>query len=533
MTWTATQPSLTCATTVHELLAEQVAADPERRFLSFEERHFTRREFQERSRATAAALHSLGLGRGDRIALMLSNRPEFMFLWFGCSILGAVEVPVNTGQKGELLRYVLEQAKCRALVAETAFWAQLEPVIERASSLELAIFLDGVPQHRGRVQVTGFEALPTTSAPPDQQLGGDAPHAIMFTSGTTGPSKGAMMPHSFPLVVGEITARNAGYTHDDVLYNALPLFHGNAQFLSTIPALLSGARLVLARRFSASQFWNDIRANGCTEFNYIGSIIPILMKAAPSPADRDHAVRVMVGAGAPKDLFRPFERRFGVRLIEGYGMSEIGIPLQTMSDDTPPGSCGTQHPWYDIRLVNDAGEEAADDEPGELLVRPKIPGAMMLEYFGMAEQTVEAWRDLWFHTGDYLRRDADGYYWFIDRKKDALRRRGENISSWEVEKIITAHPDVLECAAIAVPAELGEDEVMVCVAPRAGLMLEPARLAEWCQERMASFMVPRYIRVMPALPKTATERVQKFELRRQGVTADTWDRTPPAATERT
>jgi crotonobetaine/carnitine-CoA ligase len=518
---------MTSTTTVHGLLAERVALAPDRTFLTFESKHYSHREIQARSVAAAAALRSLGIGRGDRVAIMLGNRPEFIFLWFGCSMLGAIEVPVNTGHKGELLAYMLDQAQCRAVVAEVAFWPQLGPIVERAPTLEHAVFLDGLPAYAGRVRVSAFETLPTTGGEPDAGIGGNAPHAVMFTSGTTGPSKGAVMPQSFPLLIGEIIARNAGYTDDDILYNALPLFHGNAQFLSTIPALLSGARVVLARKFSASQFWDEVRKHGCTEFNYIGGIIPMLMRADPSPRDREHSLRVMVGAGAPKDVFRAFERRFGVRLIEGYGMSEIGIPLQTMSSDTPPGSCGTRHPWYDVRLVDDLGEEVPDGEPGELLVRPKRPGAMMLEYYGMPERTVEAWRDLWFHTGDYLKRDAEGYYWFVDRKKDALRRRGENISSWEVEKIINAHPDVLESAAVAVPADIGEDEVMVCVAPKAGRTVEPAALARWCEERMAAFMVPRYIRFVPALPKTPTERVQKFELRREGVTADTWDRLAP------
>jgi len=332
------------------------------------------------------------------------------------------------------------------------------------------------------------------------------------------------MPQRFPLLVGEIIARVVKYTPDDVLYNALPLFHGNAQFLSTIPALLAGAQVVLARKFSVSRFWDEVRQFGCTEFNYIGGIIPMLMKAEPSPRDRDHPVRVMMGAGAPRELFRKFEQRFGVRLIEGYGMSEIGIPLITLDPATPPGSCGAPHPWYDVLLVDEAGGEVPDDTPGELLVRPRGLSGMMLEYYGMPERTVEAWRDLWFHTGDYLKRDASGNFWFVDRKKDALRRRGENISSWEVEQVINAHPDVLESAAIGVPADVGEDEVMVCVAPKPGRVLDPAQLTSFCAERMAPFMVPRYVRIMSVLPKTPTERVQKFELRGQGVTADTWDR---------
>lgn len=521
------RPSLTRAVTVHGVLFERAAEQPDREFLVFEERRYTYAQVAAEARAMASRLHSLGIGAGDRVALMMTNRPEYLFAWFGCSLLGAVEVPVNTAHKGEFLAYVLEQATCRAVVADAAFWPQLAPVVERAAALECAVVLDGAPARAGRVRVVALESLPSDRALPDTVVTADAPHAILFTSGTTGPSKGAVLPAQYPLVCGEIIARNAGYTPDDVLYNALPLFHGNAQFLSTMPAMLAGARVVLARRFSASQFWDDVRRHGCTEFNYIGGIVPILLKAEPSPRDREHRLRVMVGAGAPKDLFRAFEERFGVRLYEGYGMSEIGVPLITDGRTTPPGSCGRPHPWYEVRLVDDAGEEVADDVPGEVLVRPKIPNAMLREYFGMPDRTVEAWRDLWFHTGDYLKRDADGCYWFVDRKKDALRRRGENISSWEVERVVSAHPDVLESAAVAAPAELGEDEVLVCVALRSGRQLAPAALAAWCEERMPAFMVPRYIRFVAALPKTPTERVQKFELRKAGVTADTWDRLAP------
>jgi carnitine-CoA ligase len=521
------QPSLTAARTVHGLLAERAAAHPTRDLLWFEGERYTYADVQSSATSAAAMLHAMGVVRGERVALMMGNRPEYLYCWFGTSMLGAVEVPVNNAHKGDFLAYVLEQAQCRAMVVDAAFWPQLQAVVERIQCLETIAVLDGCPAHKGRVKVIPFELTKNAVLPAIPSIDGDAPHAILFTSGTTGPSKGAVMPQRYPLIIGEIVARAVGYTADDVLYNALPFFHGNAQFLSTVPAILAGARVVLARRFSASQFWDDVGRYGCTEFNYIGGIISILMKADPSPNDRDHPLRVMMGAGAPKDIFKAFEARFGVRLIEGYGMSEIGIPLMTSDPATPPGSCGKPHPWYEVNLVDDAGEDILDDSPGELLVRPRLRNAMLSEYFRMPERTVEAWRDLWFHTGDYLRRDQDGFYWFVDRKKDALRRRGENISSWEVERVLSAHPAVLESAAVAVPADIGEDEVLVCVALRPQGALAAEELIAWCVERMPDFMVPRYVRFLPALPKTPTERVQKFELRRAGITADTWDRRAP------
>jgi crotonobetaine/carnitine-CoA ligase len=314
------------------------------------------------------------------------------------------------------------------------------------------------------------------------------------------------------------------YTEEDVLYNTLPLFHGNAQLLSTMPALMSGARMVLAERFSASRFWSDVRKYGCTEFNYIGGILPILLKADPRPDDRDNPLRVLFGGGCPPHLFDEVEKRFGVTLLEGYGMSEIGLPLLNTLKERKPGTCGKPVYGCQVKLVDDYGLEVGPGVPGELLLRNREPYTMLLEYYKMPEKTVEAWRDLWYNTGDYLVMDADGYFNFVDRKKDALRRRGENISSQEVEKVFAGHPAVLECAAVGVKSDMAEDEVMICLSPRPGESLTPEALLDYAQERMAYFMVPRYVRIMEALPKTPTEKVQKAALREAGVTPGTWDR---------
>jgi crotonobetaine/carnitine-CoA ligase len=350
------------------------------------------------------------------------------------------------------------------------------------------------------------------------------PFIIMFTSGTTGPSKGSLMPHNYALHMGEIVCEASEYTDKDCLYNALPLFHGNAQLLSAMPALMSGGRMVLAERFSASRFWDDIKHYGCTEFNYIGGILPILFKADPKPDDADNPLRIMMGGGAPMDLFDAIEKRFGLTLIEGYGMSETGLPLMNTLKERKPGTCGKPYPDYEVKVVDDNGMEVGPNTPGELLMRPLKPYSMLLEYYKMPDKTVEACRDMWFHTGDYLYYDEEGYFHFVDRKKDALRRRGENISSYEVEKVINSHPAVLESAAVAAKSELGEDEVMVCVSLKPGESLTNEALLDYCQERMAYFMIPRYVRFMDQLPKTPTQRVQKYQLREEGVTPDTWDR---------
>lgn len=516
--------------TVHGLLRQRAVERPNDTFLHFEEQAFTFGALAEAADRLAGGLAALGVKRGDKVAIMMGNRPEFLLSWFALSQLGAVEVPINTAHRGTLLHYMLDQAECSLLILEGTFAERFGDIAADLARLKTVVLLDG-PEGAGLetadfVQKTvDFRTL-ETHAPLDVRphVGPADPVAVMFTSGTTGPSKGAVLPQNYVLMQAAIIAEACRYTPADCLYNALPLFHGNAQFLSTIPALVSGARMVLARRFSASAFWDEVRAHGCTAFNYIGGILPILWKAPPSADDATSGLRLMMGAGAPKDLFEPFEQRFGVRLVEGYGMSEIGIPLNNSIDHRRPGSCGRPLPQYEVKLVGDDGGDVPDDTPGELLIRPRTMNSMMLEYYRMPDKTVEAWQDLWFHTGDYLKRDADGYFYFVDRKKDALRRRGENISSYEVERGVSAHPAVLESAAVAVASELGEDEVMICLTLRPGQSLEPIELMRHCTRQMARFMVPRYVRILEALPKTPTERVQKYALRAEGVTADTYDR---------
>jgi len=510
--------------TLLDLLEDCAARYGNREFLRCDECSWSFADLRSAARDVAAGLQALGIGKGDRVGIMMSNRPEFLASWFGVATLGAIEVPINVAHKGELLGYLLKQSESRALIVEPEFLDRIAACAGDLPLLEHVIVL-GAPIPLAACNVITFESLlagggtlvPASIEPSD-------PLAIMYTSGTTGPSKGAVMPHAYALRTGRVIAAAAAYDEQDCLYNALPLFHGNAQFLSTLPAMLAGARMVLAPRFSASRFWEDVRRFGCTEFNYIGGIIPILLKAPPAAADSDHRLRVMIGAGAALDVAQQFEERFGAVLVEGYGMTEIGVPITNRLDHRKLGTCGARNPDYELRLVTDDGSDVPDGEPGELLVRPLHMGSMMLEYYRMPESTVTAWRDLWFHTGDYLRRDAAGYYNFVDRKKDALRRRGENISSYEVEREVSRHPAVLESAAVAVRSDLGEDEVLIVVALREGCTLDPAELLAHCAARMAAFMVPRYVRVVAALPKTPTERVQKFALRAQGVTPDTYDR---------
>ncbi|OQY50779.1 MAG: hypothetical protein B6240_01040 [Desulfobacteraceae bacterium 4572_87] len=513
--------------TIHGVLKEKVAECGSREFFYFKDQAFTYEDLDRASDRVAAGLQKAGIGKGDKVAIIMGNRPEFLFAWFGLSKLGAIEVPVNTAHRGDLLTYMMDKSDSRLLVMEAGFMDRVAPVLKDLPKLERLVVLseNGESVLSSDIPVLDYrQATDNDGAFEAPLVTGSDPFAIMFTSGTTGPSKGSLMPQNYALFMGKVCTETAAYTEADCLYNTLPLFHGNAQLLSTMPALMSGARMVLAERFSASRFWPEVKKYGCTEFNYIGGILPILLKAEPRSDDGDNSLRLMFGGGCPPHLFEEVETRFGVTLLEGYGMSEIGLPLLNTLKDRKIGTCGKAAYGCDVKLVDDYGMEVGPGVPGELLMRTQEPFTMLLEYYKMPEKTVEAWRDLWFNTGDYLIMDEEGYFQFVDRKKDALRRRGENISSQEVEKVISGHSAVLESAAIGVKSEMSEDEVMICVTLKPGETLTPEALLDFAQERMAYFMVPRYVRFMDQLPKTPTEKVQKAVLRETGVSPDTWDR---------
>ena len=511
---------------IHRALKQKVDQLGNRQFFYVVDEVFGYEDFERESSRVAAGLQEVGVGKGDKVAIVMKNRPEFLFLWFGLSKLGAIEVPINIAHRGNLLTYMVDKADCRLLVTESAFLDRVGPVLNELPKLEKIIVLAEPEETLPPLDkpVIEYRQVVDNNGKYDEvEVLWSDPFIIMFTSGTTGPSKGSVMPHNYAIYMGEVCWESAGYDENDCLYNALPLFHGNAQLLSTMPALMSGARMVLAEKFSASRFWDHVKRYGCTEFNYIGGILPILYKADPKLDDADNPLRIMFGGGAPMDLFEAFEKRFGVTLIEGYGMSEIGLPLMNTVSERKVGTCGKPRPDYEVKVVDDYGIEVGPNTPGELLLRPKKPYSILLEYYNMPEKTVEAWQDLWYHTGDYLFQDEDGYFHFVDRKKDAIRRRGENISSFEVEKVIRSHPTVLESAAIAVKSDIGEDEVMVCLTLKPGQELTPEELIAHCQKNMAYFMIPRYLRFMNRLPKTPTERVEKYRLREEGITPDTWD----------
>ena len=350
---------------------------------------------------------------------------------------------------------------------------------------------------------------------------------LLYTSGTTGRSKAAMIPHRFVLGHARLVIEGLGLRPDDVLYCPYPMYHLDAAVMTIAPALLLRGVAAIGERFSVSRYWDEMRAFKATVFDFMGATLTMLWKQPPSPRDREHAARL--GWGVPLPAWAPeFEARFGCRLVELYGSTEAGVMIYTPLDEPRrPGSCGRPIGPFEVALQDEDGFTLGPGATGELVIRAQEPGLLMAGYYGMPEASLEAFRNLWFHTGDLLRQDADGYLYFVGRRKDMVRRRGENISAAEVEQVIESHPAVLSCAVYGVPSELTEEDVMACVVLSPGERPDAPALVAWCATRMARFMVPRYLRFAASLPKTPTDKVEKFRLQQMGVTADTYDSAPP------
>ena len=511
--------------TLGALVSEAAQRHAEDTFLLWRGGRMSFGELDRRSGQYARGLAELGVRKGDRVAVMLDNGPEYLLAWFGIAKLGAIEVSINTAFKGTILRYILENCAASAIVISPQWAESLLPELASLAQLRTVIVVgDGsVPELPGRsvVQASGFgtlEPLESSASPVDVAVLG-------YTSGTTGPSKGAMLTHNRIVKTGEQMAKVRGVSKDDNLYTCLPLFHGNAKFLTIMPALISGARASLGLRFSASHFWEEVAALGATQFNYLGVMISVLLKQRPSEADRNHSMRLGWGAGAMREMLPVFEERFGVFLMEGYGLTEGGIPLSNTLSERRAGSCGKPMPGYEVDVVDEWDNPVAGGSQGELVIRSRWPHTTMVGYYGMPDKTAEIYRNFWLHTGDLASKDADGFFYFIDRKKDAIRRRGENISSFEVEAAVNTHPGILESAAFPIKSELSEDEVMVVAVVKPGESLTPEEFTEHCIARMPYFWVPRFVRLTTQpLARTPTNKVEKYRLREQGITPDTWDR---------
>ena len=507
-----------------EFLERAAARNPDKAFVEIAGTTLTYREFHQRARQTAGMFQEGGIGRGDRVCLLLPNGPEFLYCWFGLALLGAISVPVNTAYKRDETAFILQDAAAKAIVAHQSLAAVADAAADLSPDLTHRLLVaadnDAEPPPAGG-WVNFADALAGAAAVAGHpEVSPEDTAMLVYTSGTTGHPKGVQVTHKMYVAAGQGFAHWTAATPQDRFFTCLPFFHANAQYYSTMGTLAAGATLIVAERFSASRFWAQARQAGATVVNFIGMMMPVLAKQPPSPADRDNRVRLFYGSPAfPPEFLQAFQERFGPAIIVGFGMTETCYgTIERISEPRRVNSSGRPrlHPdarfVNEIRIVDDAGQPLGLDRVGEIAI--KNP-AVMPGYWRNPEQTALALRQGWLHTGDLGWLDADGYLYFVDRKKDVIRRRGENISSQEVEEVIKRHPSALDCAVIAVPSELGEDEVKAYVTPRPGQAIDPAQILHWCADHLAYFKVPRYLEVRDELPRTPSLRVRKDLLRQE------------------
>ncbi|MGO4390100.1 ATP-dependent acyl-CoA ligase [Variovorax sp. M-6] len=514
--------------TLPAMLQRQSALFARRPLLRVAGRAWSHADAAAAAATRAAALAQSGVARGDRVALMCGNRIEFLEAFLGAGWLGAVAVPVNTASMGPQIEYFLANSEAKLLVIEADWLERLQTAdLGRTALREIWVIgeVHAAWQPPAGIRLVPYPLGGEAIAPADVRPGD--PLAILYTSGTTGPAKGVICPHAQYFWWGVNSAEVLGVGADDVLCTTLPLFHINA--LNTFAqAALTGAEVVFESRFSASGFWPSMRACGATVVYLLGAMVPILLAQPEGPGERAHRVRTGLGPGVPAAAGQAFLARTGVRLLEGYGSTETNFAIATAPDSPRGGVMGWLRPGFQARVADEDDAELPPGEAGELLLRADEPYAFASGYFNMPQKTVEAWRNLWFHTGDRVLRDADGAFRFVDRIKDAIRRRGENISSFEVEQVLLSHPCVAACAVYPVHSELAEDEVMAALVARAGSRIDPDELMRFCEARLPYFAVPRYVDLLDDLPRTENGKVQKYKLRERGVSAATWDRGPAA-----
>ena len=498
------------------LCVARTGKHPDRVVLDFDGKLWTWAELISAAEGLAGGLVEAGVAAGEVVCHMSPNHPEAVVTMLALLRLGAVECPVNAGLRGQQLAHVLDHSGARLLIVDGSLSDRVEEQLPSAPQVQTVV-LRGVGQPPAGVSVLEYAALSqeTAVAPPFRPPGPGDPMNIIYTSGTTGPAKGAVLPQAFPLEQARIKIEQWGLTDDDVMFSALPLYHVNARFSTLGTALVVDGRAALVSRFSASTFWDQVRAAGATEVGVVGAVSSILLRQEPGPADRDHDVRMMHGAaGIPMDRRADFEERFGLRLVTGFAMTETGH-FSTTSPDDPMRyrASGRPVPQYEVAVVDADDHEVPAGTVGELVVRPRVPGVMMTGYHRQPEATEAAFRNSWFHTGDLATIEADGYIRWVDRAADAIRRRGEMISSTEVERAVCAFDAVAECAAVGVPSDLGEEEVKLVVTAEPGRTVDPAALQRHCEATLPDFCQPRYLEVVEELPKTATHKVNKHQLR--------------------
>ncbi len=499
-------------------------------FVYYKDKKISFKELNNNANRVGNYFIERGVKKGDKICVMMTAKPEYLYAWFGLSKIGVVEVPINTAYKGDLLEYIINICDAKIMLVDEQFLDRIKMIEKDLKNIENLIVLSEKSEDEisnpTAFKISSFrELLKGSDSDPTVELDAGELICLLFTSGTTGLSKGAMIPVNYMYRLGFRHAQITRYHSKDVSYCYLPFFHIAGKMVA-IACLLAEAKMVMRDRFSVNEFWKDVRKYKITIFFQLGGIMNMLYS---QPEKKDDAVNPLEkGYCVPiaYEIAEDFIKRFGIKkLVECYGATEDGLVLSTPWEGRQKKrSCGKPGNLYEVIIADENDTEVTPGNPGEILIRTKEPYSMMLGYYKMPEETNKALKNFWFHSGDQGYMDKDGWFFFKDRMKDVVRRRGENISSFEVEKVINKHPKIAESAVFAVPSQLGEDEVMAVVILKKGKKMEPEELIAFCEDKMAYFAVPRYVEFRDSLPRTPTEKIEKYKLKTQGLTKNTWDR---------
>lgn len=517
--------------TVTAALARSAAQFQDRIFLDFSGELYTYAEVDRASTQLARGLIALGVKKGDTVASILDNNIDAVLSWFAINKAGAISVPVNTAYKGEFLRHQLNDCGARIVIAEADYAQRVIEIEGGLASASTLLQRNGALVNGSILQVAELASAPIDSAEPlvDVNLPTDL-SMLVYTAGTTGPSKGCMISHNYVCNLGRQVVLMEDRIAEDCNWTALPLFHMNATGGSILSCMFVGARVAIYPRFSVSRFWPDIQRSGATVASLLGSMITFLAEAEDTEASKAcfgqlHTVR---GSPFPAPLQRKWKDRFGVKTAgsNSYGLTEAARVVTGMrSDETaPPGSSGRANEDFDVRIFDEDDNELPPGTAGEIVLRPRRPNIMFEGYWNRPADTLKIMRNMWLHSGDIGKFDANGYFYFVDRKKDYLRRRGENISSFEVETGLRAHPDIADVAVHAVFSESGEDDVKATIVLKESARVTEEEICLWAVDRLPYFTVPRYFEFRQDLPRNPVGRVLKYELRADGCTQATWDR---------
>ncbi len=518
--------------TVNEVVRRAARDFGDKPFLDVQGDLYSFADIQRESCRLANGLAALGVSKGQTVVSILDNSADAVLLWFALNKLGAVSVPVNTALKGEFLRHQIADTSAELVIAETEYAERIALVVEQLPQLKYVACRGAAPKSDlGGRQLLSLEALRSdeSSDPQVQVLPSDL-SMLIYTGGTTGPSKGCMISHNNACNEARQIIEAHGRTPESITWTPLPLFHLNATVTTVLCNLMIGARAVIYPRFSVSGFWPDIERSGANEANLLASMAPLLAGAADNEAMQRCRGKLnkVYSAPFPPELQQHWRERFGVRHTvggAGFGLTECAIvTMLPFGAPDKPNCAGRRCDSFDIRVVDDNDVELPYGTPGELIVRPLKPHVMFEGYWNRPADTLKVMRNMWFHTGDIGKIDEDGFFFFLDRKKDYMRRGGENISGYEMEKTFADHPAIEEVAVHAVFSELSEDEVKVTAVLREGSTLSEEALCRWAIERVPYYAVPRYIEFRSELPRSPVGRILKYQLRDDGVTESTWDR---------